>query len=80
MINLDKNTIEATCQICGFWNSFTVKEARLDSVIICRGCKANVQLRDHMGTVKRAERSFRRSIRHFQNAVKSANRTLTIRL
>ena len=80
MFDIDKHTLDAQCERCGFWNDFTMKEARLDQVIICRGCKANIQLRDYLGTVKRAERSVRRAMRELQNTMKSLNTTVTFEL
>lgn len=80
MFNLDKQTLDAECERCGFLNDFTIKEARLDQVIICRGCKANIQLRDFLGTVKRSERNVRRAMKDLKNTLKSLNTTITIEL
>ena len=80
MFDLDKHNLDAQCERCGFWNGFTIKEARIEQVIICRGCKANIQLRDCLGTVKRSERDVRRAMREFQDTLKSLSRTITIRL
>lgn len=79
MFDLDRHELDTKCERCGFWNDFTIKEARLDQVIICRGCKANLQLRDYMGTVKRSERNIRRAMRDFEDALQSLNTTITIR-
>ncbi len=80
VFDLDRHELDAECEQCGFWNEFTIKEARLDQVIICRGCKANIQLRDYMGTVKRSERNVRRAMREFEDTLKSLNTTITLRL
>lgn len=79
MFDLDQQAVNDQCHMCGFWNDFTIKEARLDQVIICRGCKANIQVRDYLGTVKRAERDVRRALEDFENSLRSLNTTITIR-
>ncbi len=80
MFTLDKQFVDAQCERCGFWNDFTIKEARLDQVLICRGCKANIQLRDYLGTVKRSERNVRRAMKDLENTLKSLDTTITIEL
>ena len=56
---LDKSKHEAPCPRCGFYNGFSLKQVRLNDVIICRGCNGNIQLVDYMNlcrnTVHRVE-------------------------
>lgn len=59
---LDRAGLEAPCPRCGFYNGFTFRQARLQDVIICRGCKANVRLDDHMGECRKAARQVEESI------------------
>ena len=56
MIDLDKIKIDFECPECEFINYFYFKQARLRDVIICRGCKANIHLDDHMNECKIARR------------------------
>jgi hypothetical protein len=51
---LDRTGLEAPCPRCGFFNGFTFRQGRLQDVIICRGCKANIFLRDHLGECRKA--------------------------
>ena len=53
--NLDKIEVEVECPRCGFGNPVWLRQARLRDVVICRGCKANIQLDDGMNTVRKAE-------------------------
>ncbi|MFC1712165.1 hypothetical protein ACFL6S_00785 [Candidatus Poribacteria bacterium] len=78
MLTLDKLTIDFPCPLCGFYNAIFFKQARLRDLIICRGCKANIQLDDQMNECRKAERSFRRSIRELQKAIKDVNITIEL--
>ena len=64
--NLDKVKVDITCPTCQFLNSVTIKQARVRDVIICRGCKVNIQLEDHMNTVRKSVRDFRRALRQLE--------------
>jgi hypothetical protein len=59
---LDRTGLEAPCPLCGFYNGFSFRQARLQDVIICRGCKATVRLDDHMGECRKAARRVEESI------------------
>lgn len=74
---IDWVEIDTPCPKCGFFNPIWIRQARLRDVIICRGCKANVQLDDHMNEVRNAERSTRRAV---QDLMKSLSKTLTIKI
>ena len=71
MFDLDKEKVQGQCEICGFWYECTIKQARLDDVLICRGCKANLQLRDRMGTVKQSVRRIRRAMANLSRSLGS---------
>ncbi len=69
MLSLDKLTIELQCPNCGFYNTIFFKQARLRDIIICRGCKANVQLDDTMNECRKVERSFRKAVKGFEDSL-----------
>lgn len=73
MINLDKHRIEIPCPSCGFYNPIVLRQARLRDVIICRGCKANINLDDQMNECRKAIRSIRRAINQFEQSLKNIN-------
>jgi hypothetical protein len=62
MIDLDVLNIDITCPRCGFYNEISFRQARLRDVIICRGCKANIQLDDHMNECRIARQSLSRAL------------------
>lgn len=77
MFDLDCAIFPIECRKCNFLNSVTVRQVRLHDVVICRGCKSNIQLVDHMGTVSNARDAIRNSLREM---VGSLSRTLNVTL
>jgi hypothetical protein len=73
-INLDKFEVEVDCPRCNFTNPIWLRQARLRDVVICRGCKANIQLDDSMNSVRKAYRSIRRAMDDLQETVAKFNR------
>jgi hypothetical protein len=63
VINLDKMRVNLNCSRCDFQNEVTLRQVRVEDVIICRGCKANIQLIDHMKSMEKSLRSIRRTLR-----------------
>ena len=62
MFKLDDHRIDIRCPSCDFSNTVRLKQVRVRDVVICRGCKANIRLQDHLSTTKRAIRAFRRAM------------------
>lgn len=54
MDNFDNISIEIACPRCGYYEQATLGEMRLDGVIICGGCKANIRFRDYLGELSAA--------------------------
>lgn len=77
---IDGAEIEIPCPECGFFNPIWIRQARLRDVIICRGCKRNIQLDDHMNEVRKSERAVREAVQGLTRAFKSMSSKLTIRL
>jgi hypothetical protein len=78
MISLDNETIEFPCPQCGFYNPIFFKQARLRDVIICRGCKSNIQLDDQMNECRKAERAFRKAVEELEKTLKNLNIKINI--
>jgi hypothetical protein len=74
-INLDKIEVEVDCPRCGFANPIWLKQARVRDVVICRGCKANIQLDDSMNTVSKAYRSTRQAMQDLRDNLEQINRS-----
>lgn len=79
MIDIERVKIDIRCPSCQFLNPVTLKQVRLRDVIICRGCKANVRLEDHLYTMRKSIRSFQRTMREFEEQLAKIG-TITIRL
>ena len=54
MVDFDAIEFPLTCPNCEFSNPVTIKQARLGDVLICRGCKANLQCVDVLGELANA--------------------------
>jgi hypothetical protein len=74
-INIDKIEVDIDCPRCGFSNPIWLWQTRLRDVVICRGCKANIQLDDGMNTVRKAYQSIRRSMRDLRETIERLNRS-----
>jgi hypothetical protein len=61
-LSIDASELDVPCPRCRFFNKVTIKQARTRDVVICRGCKRNIQLDDHMNQLRTAERQLRESI------------------
>lgn len=72
-MNLDNIKIEIQCPKCKFYNSIFIKQARLRDVIICRGCKSNIQLDDQMNEVRKIVKKFRRQMAELMNSLHDIN-------
>lgn len=80
MIDIDNQTIQFKCPLCGFYNAIFFKQARLRDVIICRGCKVNIQLDDQMNECRKAEEAVRKAIEELEQATKGLNLNIRINL
>lgn len=79
MIDLDRFEFEVECPKCSFATKIFYRDARLRDVLICRGCKANVQLDDHMNECRKARRQFHTAMQELEETIAKLN-NITIRL
>jgi hypothetical protein len=68
MIDIGGDEVEIQCPLCDFYNPTYIKQARLRDVVICRGCKSNIQLEDHMNQVRKAERRLKTQFEQLVNS------------
>lgn len=80
MFNLDRVPLDVPCPECRFENLIFYRQARLRDVLICRGCKANIRLDDHMNQCRKARQQLNRAFQDLESTIASLNKTLTIRL
>jgi len=66
---IDNLIVSTACPKCNFENPFTLKQARLQDIIICRGCKSNIQLHDQMNECKKATRNIDRAIQELTDSI-----------
>lgn len=69
---IDNFVLDFPCPRCGFFNPFSLKQARLRDVIICRGCKVNIHLDDQMNECRKAEEDVRRAMDGLMKTLGSA--------
>lgn len=79
MFNLDRVSLDVPCPECRFENTIFYRQARLRDVLICRGCKANIRLDDHMNQCRKARQQVNRALQDLESTVASLNKNLTIR-
>lgn len=79
MIDLDRIEFEVECPRCNFGTKIFYREARLRDVLICRGCKANIQLDDRMNECRKARRQVNAAMQQLEDALASLNTTFTLR-
>lgn len=79
MIDLDRFEFEVACPRCSFATKIFYRDARLRDVLICRGCKANIQLDDRMNECRKAKRQIDSAIHELENTLASLNKTITLR-
>jgi len=79
VIDLDRFEFEVECPRCNFATKIFYRDARLRDVLICRGCKANLQLDDHMNDCRKARRQFNAAIHGLEDMLAQLNTTITLR-
>lgn len=79
MIDLDRFEFVVECPKCSFTTKIFYRDARLRDVLICRGCKANIQLDDHMNECRKARRQFNAAMQELKDALAKLNTTITLR-
>jgi hypothetical protein len=79
VIDLDRFEFVVECPKCSFTTKIFYRDARLRDVLICRGCKANIQLDDHMNECRKARRQFNAAMQELKDALAKLNTTITLR-
>jgi hypothetical protein len=70
MFNLDKQKFEFECKRCRFWNEALLGQVRQRDVVICRGCKTNMLLDDHLNEYRKTARSFQQALTKLSSVLK----------
>lgn len=73
MFDLDNKEIEINCPNCDFFNPIKLKDVRLRNVIICRGCKSNLQLDDYMNSYRIQQQKIKAILDEITKTIKEIN-------
>lgn len=68
MFDLDQASFEFECPICRFQNPATLGQVRLGDVVICRGCKSNIQLADYMAKLSSARKDIQNRLKRIEES------------
>jgi hypothetical protein len=74
MFNLDRQRIEIECPRCRFSARVFLRQVRVCDVVVCGGCKGNIQLIDHMATFRRANRRITAAVNSLMSALGNLGR------
>jgi hypothetical protein len=74
MLNLDRHRIEIECPRCRFPARVFLRQVRLCDVVVCGGCKGNIQLIDHMATFRKANRRIMAAMDSLTSALRAFGR------
>jgi predicted metal-binding protein len=74
MFNLDRERIDVECPRCHFPARVFLRQVRLCDVIVCGGCKGNIQLIDHMATFRKANRRITAALGSLMSALSDLGR------
>jgi len=80
MLELDRYRFDVTCPNCRFANQIFYRDARLRDVLICRGCKKNIQLDDHMNQCRKARSEINAALQKLQESLGKLSGKITIKL
>jgi hypothetical protein len=80
MIDLDRQPLDIPCPVCRFSNRIFYREARLRDVIVCRGCKQNIQLDDHMNQCRKARQELQTALDSLEKTMSQLGGTITIKI
>jgi len=73
-------SFEFVCPKCGFVNKATLRQARQEKTVICRGCHVEIALKDDKGSVDRGLDDIEKALDEFQRSLKRLNRKFELRL
>ena len=75
--DLDREQIYIYCPRCNFWSRPFLRQIRHRETIVCGGCKANIHLDDHLGSVRSAQRRVRKALEELEGQL--GNFTINIK-
>lgn len=70
MLDIDKMQVDINCPKCDFINEVLLEQVRLQDIIICRGCKRNIQLIDSYNTFRKTKKRIEKKISKLKSILK----------
>ena len=80
MIDIDRFSFDVECSRCSFATKILYRDARLRDVLVCRGCKANIQLDDHMNECRKVRKQVASAMADLDRTIATLNKTIRISL
>ena len=80
MIDIDRLEFAVKCPNCDFATKIFYRDARLRDVFICRGCKSNIQLNDHMNECRKVRKQLAAAMQELEDSFTKLNTKITLRL
>lgn len=77
-LDLDRTRIRIECPKCQFPARPFFRQVKHRDVLVCGGCKSNIQLIDHLGSYRKSERQIKHALEELTSSLK--NITIKIRL
>lgn len=78
MIDLEREEVPIECPECEFVLPATLRQVRIRNIVICRGCKRNVQLEDHLNEVRVGLRGIQQSFKELEETMENLDMELSI--
>lgn len=77
-ISLDRQRVYIACPRCNFWARPFFRQIRHRETIICGGCKSNICLDDHLGSLRKAQRQVNKALQAIQESVRNLSINIKI--
>lgn len=69
MREFSKTLIPVKCIYCDFENQVSIEQIKTEKVVICRGCRSNIVLKDYLKSVQKAERDLKKAVNDIEEAL-----------
>lgn len=79
-MDISNKKIEFECPNCHSKVSITLEQAEKEEIVVCPGCKKNIQLSDKDGSVKQSKHDIEKGIKDLQEEIKKINKNLKFNL
>ncbi len=75
-MDISNQKIEFECPNCHSKVPITLGQAEKEEIVVCPGCKKNIQLRDKDGSVSQSRHDIEKGIKDLQEEIKKINKNL----